>query len=163
MLFDQSLAVSHYLTLRSYHVRDTEFLISVGDWGRLVIQTGNLELLDIWVSTVALHARFVDLHNLMFRIGMIFAFLNVHMLMSFRVLASWTVISKLWVQNLFRSAETVQSDLLLVFIVLLKNELADHLSVKKHFEALRVDLILLEAVVDHDFQVVVRLGRSIDS
>jgi len=94
---------------------------------------------------------------------MIFAFLNARMLMSFWVLASWTVISKCWVQNLFGSAETVQSDLLLIFVILLKNELTDHLSVKKHFEAFRVDLILLEAVLDHNFQVVVRLDRSQDS
>ena len=68
MLSDKFLAVSHYLALRSYHIRYVEFLISIDDWGLLVIQTSNLKLLNNWVSTVALQASFVDRQHLVFRI-----------------------------------------------------------------------------------------------
>jgi len=64
---------------------------------------------------------------------------------------------------LFSSTEAVQSDLLLVFIVLLKDELSNHLRVKKHLGAFGVDFVLVEAVLEDDFQVVVGFDRSIDS
>ena len=85
------------------------------------------------------------------------------MLICFRVFASWTVICKYRVKHLFSSTEAVQSDLLLVFIVLLKDELSNHLRVKKHLGAFGVDFVLVEAVLEDDFQVVVGFDRSIDS
>lgn len=85
------------------------------------------------------------------------------MLICFRVFASWTVIRKYRVKHLFSSTEAVQSDLLLVFIVLLKDELSNHLRVKKHLGAFGVDFVLVEAVLEDDFQVVVGFDRSIDS
>ena len=64
---------------------------------------------------------------------------------------------------MFSGSEAVQSYLLLVFIVLLKDELSYHFRVKKHLGAFGVDFVLVEAVLEYDFQVVVGFDRSIDS